>query len=52
MPDDDYKFPHEIEENESNSEIDIDISAEDDVSIEIEDDTVNDESESSRIAAL
>jgi hypothetical protein len=39
MPDDDYKFPHEIEENESSSEIDIDISAEDDVSIEIEDDT-------------
>ena len=42
MPDDDYKFPHEIEEENQGKpedEIDIDISAEDDVDIQIEDDT-------------
>lgn len=44
---DNYKFPHEVEEEQINStgkpeedvEIDIDVSAESDVSIEIEDDT-------------
>ena len=40
MPDDDeFKFPHEIEENNSSEDFDIDIEAEGDVSIEIEDDT-------------
>jgi len=41
MPDnDDYKFPHEVEdEAQANTEIDIDVSAESDVDIEIEDDT-------------
>lgn len=43
MPDDDYKFPHEVEENAASSaadeDIEIDISGESDVSIEIEDDT-------------
>ena len=40
MPDDDYKFPHELEDdNASTSELDIDIDAEGDVNIEIEDDT-------------
>ena len=43
MPDDDYKFPHELEEESkglpSDDEIEIDVSAESDVSIEIEDDT-------------
>jgi hypothetical protein len=41
MPDnDDYKFPHEVEEEaQANTEIDIDVSAESDVDIEIEDDT-------------
>jgi hypothetical protein len=36
---DDYKFPHEIEEDQGNNEIDIDIDAEGDVDIQIEDDT-------------
>ena len=36
MADDDFKFPHELEEN---NEVDIDISGETDVEIEIEDDT-------------
>ena len=41
MPDDDYKFPHEIEEDQGKplDEIDIDIDAEGDVDIQIEDDT-------------
>jgi len=42
MPDDDYKFPHETEEEASkndDNDIEIDISGESDVSIEIEDDT-------------
>ena len=40
MPDDDYKFPHEIEEeNQGKPELDIDIDAEGDVDIQIEDDT-------------
>jgi hypothetical protein len=42
MPDDDYKFPHEIEEENQGKpeeEIDIDIDAEGDVDIQIEDDT-------------
>jgi hypothetical protein len=42
MPDDDYKFPHEVEEETAGKEevdIDIDMSAESDVDIEIEDDT-------------
>ena len=41
MPDDDYKFPHEIEEAQGKpvDELDIDIDAEGDVNIEIEDDT-------------
>jgi hypothetical protein len=39
MPDDDYKFPHETEEDTTSSELDIDIDAEGDVDIEIEDDT-------------
>jgi len=42
MPDDDYKFPHEIEEEDQGKpvdEIDIDIDAEGDVDIQIEDDT-------------
>ena len=40
MPDDDYKFPHEVEEETSkDDDIEIDISGESDVSIEIEDDT-------------
>lgn len=42
MPDDDYKFPHEMdEENQGKPEddIEIDVDAEGDVSIEIEDDT-------------
>jgi len=42
MPDDDYKFPHEIEEENQGkpeADLDIDIDAEGDVSIEIEDDT-------------
>ena len=42
MPDDDYKFPHEVEEETTGKEegdIDIDTSAESDVDIEIEDDT-------------
>ena len=42
MPDDDYKFPHEIEEENQgkpSADLDIDIDAEGDVSIEIEDDT-------------
>jgi hypothetical protein len=40
MPDDDYKFPHELEEAAAKDEdIEIDISGESDVSIEIEDDT-------------
>jgi hypothetical protein len=37
MADDDFKFPHELEED--NNDIDIDISSETDVEIEIEDDT-------------
>jgi hypothetical protein len=37
MADDDFKFPHELEEE--NNEVDIDISGETDVEIEIEDDT-------------
>jgi hypothetical protein len=36
---DDYKFPHEIEEEQGNTELDIDIDAEGDVDIQIEDDT-------------
>ena len=41
MPDDDYKFPHELEEDQGKpvDELDIDIDAEGDVNIEIEDDT-------------
>ena len=41
MADDDYKFPHEIEEDQGKpvDEIDIDIDAEGDVDIQIEDDT-------------
>ena len=45
MADDDYKFPHEIEEEAQEQpkavedDIDIDVSAESDVDIEIEDDT-------------
>jgi hypothetical protein len=39
MANDDYKFPHEIEEENTSSEIDIDIDAEGDVDIQIEDDT-------------
>jgi hypothetical protein len=41
MPDDDYKFPHEVEEEAAakDDDIEIDISGESDVSIEIEDDT-------------
>jgi len=40
MPDDDYKFPHELEEAAAkDDDIEIDISGESDVSIEIEDDT-------------
>ena len=39
MANDDYKFPHEIEEDQGNNEIDIDIDAEGDVDIQIEDDT-------------
>jgi hypothetical protein len=44
MPDDDYKFPHELEEEAAakgaaDEDIEIDISGESDVSIEIEDDT-------------
>jgi hypothetical protein len=39
MADNDYKFPHEIEEENTSSEIDIDIDAEGDVDIQIEDDT-------------
>lgn len=41
MPDDDYKFPHEVEDDQGKNEVDIDIdmSAESDVDIEIEDDT-------------
>ena len=39
MSNDDYKFPHEIEEENTSSEIDIDIDAEGDVDIQIEDDT-------------
>ena len=40
MPDDDFKFPHETEEAENpTAEMDIDIDAEGDVTIEIEDDT-------------
>ena len=42
MADDDYKFPHELEEENQGkpeAELDIDIDAEGDVSIEIEDDT-------------
>ena len=36
---DDYKFPHEIEEDQGSTELDIDIDAEGDVDIQIEDDT-------------
>jgi len=41
MPDDDYKFPHETEEDQGKpvDELDIDIDAEGDVDIQIEDDT-------------
>jgi hypothetical protein len=39
MADNDYKFPHEVEEENTGSEIDIDIDAEGDVDIQIEDDT-------------
>lgn len=42
MPDDDYKFPHELEEENQGKpeeEFTIDIDAEGDVNIEIEDDT-------------
>ena len=41
MPDDDYKFPHELEEENQGKpeDFDIDIDAEGDVTIEIEDDT-------------
>jgi hypothetical protein len=39
MADDDYKFPHEVEEDQGKPELNIDIDAEGDVTFEIEDDT-------------